>query len=56
MKESYSTLLDLREAIREAMSSEGGDESEEEDDEEEEEAPKAKVSLSDIKKKLAGKK
>jgi hypothetical protein len=47
---------DLREAIREAMSSEGGDESEEEDDEEEEEAPKAKVSLSDIKKKLAGKK
>ena len=47
---------DLREAIREAMSSEGGDESEEEDDEEEEEVPKAKVSLSDIKKKLAGKK
>ena len=48
---------DLREEIREAMSSEEGDESEEEDeDEEEEEAPKAKVSLSDIKKKLAGKK
>ena len=47
---------DLREAIREAMSSEEGDESEEEDDEEEEEAPKAKVSLSDIKMKLAGKK
>ena len=47
---------DLREAIREAMSSEEGDESEEDEDEEEEEAPKAKVSLSDIKKKLAGKK
>ena len=47
---------DLREAIREAMSSEEGDESEEEEDEEEEEAPKAKVSLSDIKMKLAGKK
>lgn len=43
---------DLREAIREAM---GGDDSEEEDDEEEEEAPKSKVSLKDIKKKLAGK-
>jgi len=43
---------DLREAIREAM---GGDDSEEEDDEEEEEAPKSKVSLSDIKKKLANK-
>lgn len=44
---------DLREAIREAM---GGDSEEEEDDEEEEEAPKSKVSLTDIKKKLAGKK
>lgn len=44
---------DLREAIREAMS-EGDDESEEEDDDEEEET-KAKVSLKDIKKKLAGK-
>lgn len=45
---------DLREAIREAV---GGDDSEEEDedDEEEEEKPKAKVSLKDIKKKLAGK-
>lgn len=43
---------DLREAIREAM---GGDDSEKEDDEEEEEAPKSKVSLKDIKKKLAGK-
>ena len=43
---------DLREAIREVM---GGDDSEEEDDEEEEEAPKSKVSLKDIKKKLAGK-
>lgn len=43
---------DIREAIREAM---GGDDSEEEDDEEEEEAPKSKVSLKDIKKKLAGK-
>lgn len=40
---------DLREAIREAM---GG---ESDDDEEEEEAPKSKVSLKDIKKKLAGK-
>ena len=45
---------DLREAIREAMAE--GDESEDEDDEEEEEKPKAKVSLNDIKKKLAGKK
>ena len=53
VKESMSDD-DLREAIREAMSSEEGDESEE--DEEEEEAPKAKVSLSDIKMKLAGKK
>lgn len=45
---------DLREAIREAM---GGDDSDEEDDEEEEEEekPAAKVSLKDIKKKLAGK-
>lgn len=44
---------DLREAIREAM---GGDDSEEEDDEEEEEEKsKSKVSLKDIKKKLAGK-
>lgn len=44
---------DLREAIREAM---GGDDSDEEDeDEEEEEKPAAKVSLKDIKKKLAGK-
>lgn len=43
---------DLREAIREAMVE--GDEPE--DDEEEEEKPKAKVSLSDIKKKLASKK
>ena len=43
----------LREAIREAM---GGDDSDEEDeDEEEEEKPAAKVSLKDIKKKLAGK-
>ena len=44
---------DIREAIREAM-----DEEPEEDDEEDEEdeKPKAKVSLSDIKKKLAGKK
>lgn len=44
---------DIREAIREAM-----DEEPEEDDEddEEDEKPKAKVSLSDIKKKLAGKK
>ena len=46
---------DLREAIREAMNSEEGGESEEDEDEEEE-APKAKVSLSDIKMKLAGKK
>lgn len=44
---------DLREAIREAMGGESDDE--EEDDEEEEEAPKSKVSLKDIKKKLAGK-
>lgn len=45
---------DLREAIREAMG--GGDDSDEEDeDEEEEEKPAAKVSLKDIKKKLAGK-
>lgn len=44
---------DLREAIREAM---GGDDSDEGDeDEEEEEKPAAKVSLKDIKKKLAGK-
>lgn len=44
---------DLREAIREAM---GGDDSdEEEEDDEEEEKPAAKVSLKDIKKKLAGK-
>nr|DAR73071.1 MAG TPA: hypothetical protein [Caudoviricetes sp.] len=44
---------DIREAIREAM---GGDDSEEADDEEEEEEkPKSKVSLKDIKKKLAGK-
>ena len=51
---------DIREAIREALS-EGSDSDEEEDDEEEEdeeeedEKPKAKVSLSDIKKKLAKK-
>ena len=41
---------DLREAIREAMDGESDEE------EEEEEAPKSKVSLTDIKKKLAGKK
>ena len=51
---------DIREAIREALAEQddSGDDSddEEEDDEEEDEKPKAKVSLSDIKKKLAGKK
>ena len=50
---------DIREAIREALAEQddSGDDSddEEEDDEEEDEKPKAKVSLSDIKKKLAGK-
>lgn len=45
---------DIREAIRDAQSE--GNDDEEEEEEEEEEAPKAKVSLSDIKKKLAGKK
>jgi chemotaxis protein histidine kinase CheA len=44
---------DIREAIREAMDEEP---EEAEEDEEEDEKPKAKVSLSDIKKKLAGKK
>jgi len=44
---------DIREAIREAMDEEP---EEDEEDEEEDEKPKAKVSLSDIKKKLAGKK
>ena len=44
---------DIREAIREAMDEEPEDD---EEDEEEDEKPKAKVSLSDIKKKLAGKK
>ena len=50
---------DIREAIREALAEQddSGDDSddEEDDDEEEDEKPKAKVSLSDIKKKLAGK-
>jgi len=41
---------DIREAIREAQSDD-----EESEDDEEEEKPKAKVSLSDIRKKLAGK-
>ena len=47
---------DLRNAIRAAAKSNDADEAddEEEDDETEEEAP-AKVSLSDIRKKLAGK-
>lgn len=44
---------DIREAIRDAQSE--GNDDEEEEEEEEEEAPKAKVSLKDIKKKLAGK-
>ena len=50
---------DIREAIREALASdedETDEEPEEEDEDEEEEKPKAKVSLADIKKKLAGKK
>ena len=45
---------DLREAIREALDdSEGEDEAEDEDeDDEEEEKPKAKISMSDIRKKI----
>ena len=46
---------DIREAIREASVEEEEDD-EEEDDEEEEETPKGKLSLADIKKKLASKK
>lgn len=47
---------DIREAIREAMSEDSDeDEDEESNEDEEEDKPKAKVSLSDIRKKLAGK-
>lgn len=53
---------DIREAIREALADDDNEEEteeepeEEDDDEDEDEKPKAKVSLADIKKKLAGKK
>ena len=47
---------DIREAIREAMAEDSSaDSDDEEDDEEDDEKPKAKVSLADIRKKLAGK-
>ena len=50
---------ELREAIRAAESDsdeEGEDDDDDEDVEEEEEQPKSKVTLDDIRKKLAGKK
>ena len=49
---------DIREAIREALADDDNEEETEEEPEEEDddEKPKAKVSLADIKKKLAGKK
>ena len=49
---------DIRDAIREALKNadEDSDDAEEEDDEEEDEEPAGKVSLDDIRKKLAGKK
>ena len=48
---------DLRDAIREAVAAEGEDDSDtDEDDEDDEEKPKGKISLDDIRKKLAGKK
>ena len=49
---------DIRDAIREALKNtdEDSDDTEEEDDEEEDEKPAGKVSLDDIRKKLAGKK
>lgn len=52
---------DIREAIREAIKADNAeetdsDEDEDEDDEDEDDKPKSKVSLDDIRKKLAGKK
>ena len=47
---------DLREAIRDVLAKSEETEEEEDEDEEEEDAPKTRISIEDIKRKLAGKK